>query len=39
MNELWQRVVAYDEQHPVPEGQKERVNFYFGQSVIEDEES
>lgn len=39
MNELWDRVVAYDQEHPVPEGQKQRVTFYFGQSVIEDEES
>ncbi|HXK18015.1 MAG TPA: hypothetical protein VNG33_09440 [Polyangiaceae bacterium] len=38
MNELWNRVVAYDQEHPVPEGQKQRVTFYFGQSVTEDEE-
>ncbi|HVY31901.1 MAG TPA: hypothetical protein VHB79_35445 [Polyangiaceae bacterium] len=38
MNELWEKVVAYDQEHPVPDGQKQRVTFYFGQSVIEDEE-
>jgi hypothetical protein len=38
LNELWERVVKYDEEHPVPEGQKQRVTFYFGQSVTEDEE-
>jgi len=38
MNELWERVVAYDKEHPVPEGQKQRVTFYFGQSVTFDEE-
>jgi len=38
MNELWERVVEHDKLHPVPEGQKQRVTFYFGQSVTEDED-
>jgi hypothetical protein len=37
MNELWEKVVEYDKEHPVPEEQKQRVTFYFGQSVTEDE--
>ena len=38
MNELWEKVVAYDRDNPVPEGQKQRVTFYFGQCVTEDED-
>ncbi|HTA91414.1 MAG TPA: hypothetical protein VK745_17640 [Polyangiaceae bacterium] len=38
MNELWNRVVEYDEQHPVPDTEKQRVTFYFGQSAAFDED-
>jgi hypothetical protein len=38
MNELWERVVAYDQSNPAPDAQKHRVTFYFGQSVMLDEE-
>jgi hypothetical protein len=39
VNELWKKVVAYDNEHPVPEAQKQRVSFYFGQSVQQPGES
>ena len=38
MNELWQKVVDYDRDHPVPDGQKQRVTFYFGQTVTLEED-
>ncbi len=38
VNELWNKVVEYDRQHPVPETEKQRVSFYFGQSVQGSEE-
>ncbi|HWZ87572.1 MAG TPA: hypothetical protein VNW92_01945 [Polyangiaceae bacterium] len=38
MNELWQRVVDYDRDNPVPDGQKQRVTFYFGQTVTLEED-
>jgi hypothetical protein len=33
INELWNRVVAYSEVNPVPDEQKTKVTFYFGQNV------
>jgi hypothetical protein len=38
LNELWGKVVEYDKEHPVPEDQKQRVTFYFGQYVTGDDE-
>lgn len=33
VNEVWDRVVAHNQAHPVEDDQKERVVFYFGQHV------
>jgi hypothetical protein len=33
VNTLWDKVVAYNQAHRVPDEEKERVSFYFGQSV------
>ncbi len=33
VNRLWDKVVAYNKAHPVPDEHKERVSFYFGQNV------
>jgi hypothetical protein len=33
VNELWNAVQAYNEQHPIPEDSKVEVSFYFGQCV------
>lgn len=37
VNELWARVGAHNEAHPIEEGARERVTFYFGQNAEEDE--
>ncbi len=34
VNELWDRVCAHNAAHPIPEEERVRVRFYFGQSVI-----
>lgn len=33
LGQLWDEVCAYNRQHPVPEDERSRVCFYFGQSV------
>jgi hypothetical protein len=33
VNDLWARVGAYNDEHPLPEGEKELVTFYFGQNA------
>jgi hypothetical protein len=33
VNELWNRVVAFSDANPVPEDQRTKVTFYFGQNV------
>jgi hypothetical protein len=33
VNELWNRVVAFNREHPVPDERKAKVSFYFGQNV------
>jgi hypothetical protein len=33
INEVWNRAVAFSEANPVPEDQKTKVTFYFGQNV------
>ena len=35
VNVLWMAVSAYDETHPIPEAERTRVVFYFGQYVEE----
>lgn len=34
LNELWNRVCAHNEEHPLSEEERVRVRFYFGQNVI-----
>lgn len=34
LNELWNRVLAHNEQHPIADEERVRVRFYFGQNVI-----
>ena len=38
VNALWERVCAHNAAHPIPEEERVRVRFYFGQSVIGNEE-
>lgn len=38
VNELWDRVCAHNAGHPIPEEERVRVRFYFGQSVVGSEE-
>lgn len=33
VNRLWDQVAAYNREHPVPDSQKRKVHFYFGQTV------
>jgi len=33
VNRLWNEVAAYNREHPVPDAQKRKVHFYFGQTV------
>jgi hypothetical protein len=33
VNELWNRVQAKNEQHPIPDAERMEVSFYFGQSL------
>jgi hypothetical protein len=33
VNELWMRVAAHNRSHPIPDGDKVKVSFYFGQNV------
>ena len=33
VNQLWSQVAEYNREHPVPEAQKRKVYFYFGQTV------
>lgn len=37
VNELWSRVGEHNDQHPIPEGERELVTFYFGQNTQEAE--
>jgi hypothetical protein len=34
LNQLWERVAAYNEHHPIEPAQRAEVTFYFGQNVI-----
>ncbi len=38
VNELWDEVQRYNEDHPIPEDDMTRVSFYFGQSVASPDE-
>jgi hypothetical protein len=38
VNELWNRVVAFNQRHPVEEDQRVKVSFYFGQNVERSEQ-
>lgn len=38
LNELWARVQAYNETHPIDEAERTEVSFYFGQSVVAPDE-
>jgi hypothetical protein len=38
VNELWNRVHRYNEQHPIVEGTATQVSFYFGQCVTSEDE-
>ena len=33
VNLLWEKVAAYNREHPVPDSRKRKVHFYFGQTV------
>ena len=37
VNALWERVAQHNKQHPLPDDQKTKVSFYFGQNVQEQE--
>ena len=39
VNEQWNDVRQYHQEHPVPDEQKHRVSFYFGQSVTPPEDA
>lgn len=36
VNELWERVGAHNQEHPIDEARRERVTFYFGQNAEEE---
>ena len=39
LNQLWEEVEAHNRAHPIPEGEGEKVCFYFGQSCCDPEDS